>query len=68
MCFMNIQVGDLVQVAPGAISSGLVGKVGIAQKMATMDFMCSWFVVFSDEEVYWIDENDLTIVSHCAII
>ena len=68
MCFMNIQVGDLVQVEPGAPQSDLVGKVGIAQKMATMDFMCSWFVVFSDEEVYWIDENDLTIVSHCAIM
>jgi len=65
---MNIQVGDLVRVEPGAPQSSLVGKVGIAQKMATMDFMCSWFVVFSNEEVHWIDENDLTIVSHYAII
>ncbi len=65
---MNIQVGDLVRVESGAPQSDLVGKVGIAQKMATMDFMCSWFVVFSDEKVYWIDENDLTIVSHCVII
>ncbi len=65
---MNIQVGDLVKVRPGAVSANLVGKVGIAKTAATMDFMCSWFVVFSDTEVYWIDENDLTIASRCAIM
>jgi hypothetical protein len=65
---MKIEVGDLVKVEPGAIQRDLVGKVGIATESVTMDFICTWFVVFSDNEVYWIDKNDLTIVSPCAIV